>query len=126
VGLTRAKDRIFLVRAFRRRLAGASIVNEPSRFLNDLPADLLEGDLVGRHTPAQASFARQTRWESNRSIPKQARYRAGMRVRHRAFGEGIVVQSQLVGDDEEIAVQFESAGMKHLLAEFAALEILEN
>jgi DNA helicase-2/ATP-dependent DNA helicase PcrA len=126
VGLTRAKDRIFLVRAFRRRLAGASIVNEPSRFLNDLPADLLEGDLVGHHTPAQASFARQTRWESAQSTPKQARYRVGMRVRHRTFGEGIVVESQLLGGDEEIAVQFESAGMKHLLSGFAELEILEE
>ncbi len=126
VGLTRAKDRIFLVRAFRRRLAGASIVNEPSRFLSDLPADLLEGDLVGRHTPAQASFARQTRWESTQFAPKEARYRAGMRVRHRTFGEGIVVESQMQGGDEEIAVQFESAGMKHLLAGFAALEILED
>jgi DNA helicase-2/ATP-dependent DNA helicase PcrA len=126
VGLTRAKDRVFLVRAFRRRLAGTSIVNEPSRYLNDLPADLLEGDLVGHQTPAQASFVRQTRWESNRSTPKEANYRAGMRVRHRTFGEGVVVQSQLVGGDEEIEVNFEGAGLKHLLAGFAALEILDG
>ncbi len=126
VGVTRAEDRLFLVRAFRRRLAGVLLVNEPSRFLMDVPSDLLDGDMVGHQTPAQASFSRQTRWESSRPSPKQARYRVGMRVKHRSFGEGIVVEAQLVGGDEEIAVNFEGAGMKRLLAGFASLEVLED
>ncbi len=126
VGVTRAEDRLFLVRAFRRRLAGVSLINEPSRFLTDIPSDLLEGDLVGHRTPAQASYARQTRWDDDRPSPKQARYRVGMRVKHRTFGEGIVVDAELVGGDEEITVNFEGTGMKRLLAGFAALEVLEG
>jgi DNA helicase-2/ATP-dependent DNA helicase PcrA len=126
VGVTRTEDRLFLLRAFRRRLAGVALVNEPSRFLLDIPSDLLEGDLVGHRTAAQASFARQTRWASSRPSPKQARYRVGMRVRHRSFGEGIVVEAQLVGGDEEIAINFEKGGMKRLLAGFAALEVLDG
>jgi DNA helicase-2/ATP-dependent DNA helicase PcrA len=126
VGVTRAEDQLFLLRAFRRRLAGVSLVNEPSRFLMDIPADLLEGDLVGHRTAAQASFARQTRWEDPRPSSKEVRFRVGMRVKHRSFGEGIVVEAQMVGGDEEITVNFESAGMKRLLAGFAALEVLEG
>jgi DNA helicase-2/ATP-dependent DNA helicase PcrA len=126
VGVTRAENRLYLVRAFRRRLAGVSLVNEPSRFLIDIPSDLVEGDRVGRQTPAQAVFARQTRWEDRRPVPDKARYRAGMRVRHRSFGEGIVIEAQMVGGDEEITVNFEKAGMKRLLAGFASLEVLDS
>jgi DNA helicase-2/ATP-dependent DNA helicase PcrA len=126
VGMTRAEDRLVLVRAFRRRLAGASLVNEPSRFLLDIPSDLLEGDLVGHQTPAQASFARQTRWESRKPSRKEPRYKAGMRVLHRTFGEGVIVETQMVGGDEEVAVNFEGVGMKRLLAGFAALKVLDE
>lgn len=126
VGMTRAQDRLYLVRAFRRRLAGTSLVNEPSRFLLDIPSDLLEGDLVGHQSPAQASFARQTHWESSEPRRKEPRYKVGMRVKHRTFGEGIIVEAQMVGGDEEVAVNFEVAGMKRLLAGFAALEVLDG
>ena len=126
VGITRAMDRLFLVRAFRRRLAGPSTVADPSRFLSDIPADLLEGDRAPSRTPEQASFERRTRWEDRLPRAAQPRFRSGMRVRHRTFGEGIVLEAKILRDDEELTVEFEGAGTKHLAASFASLEVLEG
>ena len=53
-----------------------------------------------------------------------AQFRAGQRVRHPTFGEGIVIESRLQRDDEEVSVVFEDAGIKRLLASFARLEKL--
>ncbi len=127
VGLTRAKDRLFLVRAFRRRTFGFSSIADPSRFLLDLPQDLLEGAQLGFQTPSEATFARQTRWGSaSIASPPEARYRVGMRVAHATFGEGVVLETRLDHDDEEVTVVFEEAGIKRLVASLAGLEILEG
>ena len=126
VGLTRAMDRLFLVRAFRRHAAGGSSLAEPSRFLSDLPADRIQGDAPTRLTRAQAVYERQTRWEGSTPTPLEARYRAGMRVRHRSFGEGMVLESRLSDGEEELTVQFEVGGLKWLAASMANLEILEG
>ncbi|MFN2273918.1 MAG: hypothetical protein ACK2TX_03625, partial [Anaerolineales bacterium] len=56
----------------------------------------------------------------------QPRYRRGMRVRHPTFGEGIVVETRLEFDDEELEIEFEQDGVKHLVASLAPLEILEG
>lgn len=123
VGLTRAQDRVILLRAFRRRARGTSTLTDPSRFLDDLPADLIEGDLIGMRTPAQAVYARETSWQGRRQVPAEARFQAGMRVIHPQFGEGIVLETQLEYDDEEVTVNFEEVGIKHLVASMANLEI---
>jgi DNA helicase-2/ATP-dependent DNA helicase PcrA len=125
VGLTRAENRLILVRAFRRRVGGAFTVSDPSRFLEDLPADLVEGDLLGMGLRAQASYARQTRWESSTPPASGPRFALGMRVRHPSFGEGIVMESMLHSDDEEVTVEFERGGVKRLAASVAPLEILD-
>jgi DNA helicase-2/ATP-dependent DNA helicase PcrA len=121
VGITRAMDRLYLVRSFRRRIYGASSMSEPSRFLSDLPADIMSGDWIGGQTAEQATYTRQTSWESS-APPRQARYTAGMRVIHPTFGEGIVMESKIDRDDEEVVVAFESGDVKHLLASLANLE----
>lgn len=123
VGLTRAQDRVILLRAFRRRARGVSTLTDPSRFLDDLPADRLEGDLIGVRTPAQDEYFRETRWQSRVPVPTQARYQAGMHVTHPQFGEGVVLEAQLGYDDEEVTVNFEEVGIKHLVASMAGLQI---
>ena len=64
VGLTRAKDRLYLLRAFRRSLYGDSSLSEPSRFLEDIPAALLAGNLARRKDNTETFFKKATRWES--------------------------------------------------------------
>jgi DNA helicase-2/ATP-dependent DNA helicase PcrA len=131
VGVTRAKDHLLLVRAVRRRIMGSSIITEPSRFLEDLPADLLQGDLINHWSREQAVYARQTRWDppapaEPARAPIVSRYRAGLRVRHPKFGEGKVTESNVDLDDEEVTVEFNDGEVRHLIASLAGLEILEE
>jgi DNA helicase-2/ATP-dependent DNA helicase PcrA len=131
VGVTRAKDHLLLVRAFRRRIMGSSILSEPSRFLDDLPADLLQGDLIDHWSKEQAVYARQTSWDSPPSTktsraPVRSKYHAGLRVRHPKFGEGRVTASNIEGGEEEVTVEFNDGDERHLVASYAGLEILEE
>ncbi|MCH7587551.1 MAG: UvrD-helicase domain-containing protein [Chloroflexi bacterium] len=123
VGITRAKDRLVLVRCFRRRFFGTSSTAEPSRYLNDLPADLLEGDVAGILTREQSAYNRQTDWNlqpMRESV--ESKFNVGMRVKHAKFGEGIVMDSRVDQDDEEVTVEFEEYGIKILAASVANLE----
>ncbi len=124
VGITRAKDRLYLLRTFRRAQFGTSSMTEPSRFLADIPADVLAGEAAGARTGEQAGYDRQTRWESRPSAPVEARYRAGMRVLHPRFGEGVILETRLDHEDEEITIVFESGETKHLVASLARLKVV--
>jgi DNA helicase-2/ATP-dependent DNA helicase PcrA len=125
VGVTRAQDRLFLTRAFRRRMAGPSMLSEPSRFLLDLPPELVDGDLPRPHNWIETTYQQQTTWERKLQPSPDPRYRAGMRVRHPVFGEGIVINTQIEFGDEEVTIEFEEDGLKHLVASMANLEILD-
>ena len=131
VGITRARDRVYLSYAFRRAAYGSSEVNAPSRFLSDIPTALLSGSMsFAGATPRAAAAQRASTWASaQRSSPparpsREPAFRPGQRVKHARFGEGVVVESRVQGDDEELAVAFEKAGVKRLLVSFANLEKL--
>ncbi len=150
VGITRAKDRAYLSFARTRSLSGRTMSNAPSRFLLELPKEQVEArgapevesedlwsDLVDpeelrlrrreRHTRALADLS--PAWRTFRGEgapaprePVEQQYRAGDKVRHPSFGEGIVVSSATRGDDEEVTVAFPDQGVKKLMASFARLE----
>jgi len=131
VGITRAKDRVYLSYAFRRTAYGSSEVSAPSRFLSDIPTSLLSGSTsFAGATPRAAAAPRASTWATapRASTParpaREAAFRPGQRVKHARFGEGVVVESRVQGDDEELAVAFEKAGIKRLLASFANLQKL--
>jgi DNA helicase-2/ATP-dependent DNA helicase PcrA len=130
VGITRAQDRLYLTRAFRRTLWGQSDVSSPSRFLDDIPVELLQGSYgVKSRSSTPAAKTRMTRWDSSFSTVPSARepqFQPGQRVRHSSFGEGVILQSKLQGEDEEVSVEFEGIGIKRLLVSFARLEKLEG
>ena len=112
VGITRAKERLYLIHAFRRTLFGQSELGQISRFIRDIPAHLIRGRQV-----AEVSGAPLER----RPI-LEAQFKTGDRVRHPTFGQGVVIESVLVGGDEEVTVAFEDQGLKRLLASFAHME----
>ena len=127
VGITRAMDELFLSWAFRRRRGYA--VQDPSRFLEDIPEELLDSSaspaLRTEYVP-QAS-ASDTSWAPGPAIsaPKPAlQFRTGMRVMHSHFGEGMVIESQAMRDDEEVTVAFSAHGIKTLSAGIAGLRAL--
>jgi DNA helicase-2/ATP-dependent DNA helicase PcrA len=130
VGLTRAKDRLYLLRAFRRALYGDSALSEPSRFLEDIPSHLLDGNLARKKSKTERVYAKVTTWEAGErnapARPLTTRHRSGQRVRHAHFGEGIVIETKLTSGEEEVIVAFEDAGLKRLVASMANLEILKG
>ena len=124
VGITRAKDRLYLVRALQRGRYGVPEPTEPSRFLEDIPTEFLNG--VRRNVRRRRKKVTPYRWTSNRAQGKSdsvvAAYRAGMHVRHAKWGEGIVLETKVDKNDEIVTVVFESVGVKRLAASIAKLE----
>jgi DNA helicase-2/ATP-dependent DNA helicase PcrA len=113
VGITRAKERLYLIHAFRRTLFGQSELGQPSRFIKDIPAHLIKGRQVAE--VAEASLERRPVLE--------AQFKTGDRVCHPKFGQGMVIESVVVSGDEEVMVAFDKhKGFKRLLASFARLE----
>ncbi len=129
VGLTRAEDRLFLTYAFTRTRYGDSELSVPSRFLDDIPPELVSGSWRReQRAGGRRQEARGTRGEGRNSqfaIPN-SQFCAGQRVRHATFGEGLVVESRSDGSDEIVTVIFEEVGLKRLMASLARLERLED
>ncbi|MGH2543197.1 MAG: ATP-dependent helicase [Ardenticatenaceae bacterium] len=158
VGMTRAKERLYLIHTFRRATWGRSTVSEPSRFLRELPRETVEiskerskrpageGRVGAPPVDARGEGRRRRRVEAEtlsdgvwttRSVSPadgargggraekrkgEAKFRAGDKVRHAKFGEGIVVSSAPTAGDEEVVVVFPGEKPKKLLASFARLE----
>lgn len=127
VGITRAKERLYLLRSFRRGQWGQSDVFEPSRFLRDLPNTLVDGNLK-KNSEIQRDV---TRWDAPTPAPARpaaaslqtgAKFKPGDRVTHARFGGGIVIRSMVVRDDEEVDVFFEGVGAKKLSAMLSGLK----
>jgi DNA helicase-2/ATP-dependent DNA helicase PcrA len=147
VGVTRAKDRLYLVRAFRRALMGQGSHNPPSRFLKDLPPELVHqahAEMRSEYGYQRPTRERQPAWSTMlqdgvqpqrirvgaEPLPRAqtASFSAGDHVRHAKFGEGIVVTAALTanGSDQEVTVAFKGdSGVKKLLLSFAPLEKLD-
>ncbi|MCX7912251.1 MAG: DUF4838 domain-containing protein, partial [Dehalococcoidales bacterium] len=123
VGITRAKSRLYLVRAYRRHLMGSSAVNKPSRFLLDIPGQLLQrlGTGIGVTEESGGSGVASLPDEPV-ALVDLPEFKAGDHVRHPRFGEGIVVSYQKVKNDAEVVVAFDGAGIKRFLLSFARLE----
>lgn len=161
VGITRAKQRLYLIYTFRRRTYGRYTVSTPSPFLRELPRETLriskepsmrpmekpssgnqwtkrnrnQNSRKSSRTTRKRATPPTTQWKTRQinakpvkppkkpTKPKAQEFKIGERVRHGTFGEGIVISSQVRGNDEMIEVLF--AGQKKrvkLLASFAKLE----
>jgi ATP-dependent DNA helicase UvrD/PcrA len=126
VGITRAKDRLYLIRAIQRGGRGMADETYPSRFLDDLPSDLLVGKTrtgrAMRGAPPETKWALHSKPQS--ASVMEAKFRAGTRIRHQIWGDGIVLDSRIQDDDEIVDVVFESVGIKRLSASLANLKII--
>ena len=134
VGITRAKRQVYLIYAFRRTLMGTSAVNQPSRFLDDIPQHLISSPSRWREGDRQVTEAVYS-WNGNSyggppdSEPAPATseqrvptLKAGDHVKHAYFGPGVVVSCKDVNDDCEVVVAFDGQGVKRLLLSLAGLE----
>ncbi len=146
VGMTRARQRLVLTGAARRRVFGEYQSSEPSRFIDEVPAELIERLTSSfSASPHQSHFSRIARFDDVRATPyprpgRGARevapvyayededqstgmaLRPGMRVRHHQFGVGTVLTIEPLDGDTKLTVRFSAVGQKTLRAKFAKLE----
>jgi DNA helicase-2/ATP-dependent DNA helicase PcrA len=120
VGLTRARERLFLSYAVHRRIHGYG-VGEPSRFLREMPEEHLT--LVNASRP-EPQFAQARHVERFEPHEEEWPIKVGARVRHARFGEGLVVGVERDGEDVIVTVGFASVGRKRLSMQYAHLEEL--
>ncbi len=125
VGMTRAKDRLYLSCAFRRHLYGRSQPAFPSRFLTEIPQSLLAAPR-GSAPVAPPRQGYKERFQERQvqaapAPPPVQRFTSGDRVTHPSFGSGVVVKSTLTRTDEELVVKFDKAGLKILSGMLAPL-----
>jgi DNA helicase II / ATP-dependent DNA helicase PcrA len=130
VGITRAKDLLYLVYPLHRSTYGYSEPTIPSRFLEDIPLDVLEGQTSDR--PEYRLGRPRNRWNAADRWSSQGpahapileqRYHPGARVIHPVWGEGLVLNSKIEDDDEVVDIFFEDIGLKRVAASLAKLEL---
>jgi DNA helicase-2/ATP-dependent DNA helicase PcrA len=130
VGITRAKDRLYLVRCARRGGRGYSEDTYPSRFLADIPAEMLNGLSRGGRRSSSHSLVDST-WTlppppKPTPVVMELKFPTGTRVSHPTWGEGIILGSRIQDNDEILDVVFVSVGIKRLAASLAKLTALKK
>jgi ATP-dependent DNA helicase UvrD/PcrA len=142
VGITRAMEKLYLTHARRRRIYGSYQYNPRSRFLDEIPPQLLVGNgptglhksaphnlasvfsqLVPELEESPAEFVPEPLGEGIHLVPDAEQgLRIGLRVRHLKFGLGTVRRIEGNGDNQKVTVYFNAVGPKKLLLKFAGLE----
>ena len=176
VGITRAKEHLFLTCSKQRTIFGSTSCNQVSRFLREIPSDLLDGydDALGEKQESNSNIFGDSKYswtygskdngniktyKIDKNEPKVAaassntnsngfmfrtaesflnnltkkssganvdlsQYKAGIRIYHKKFGEGVISNVEPEGDDLKVDIQFDKVGHKRLMAKFANLEII--
>jgi len=120
VGMTRAMQQLYLTYAESRRLYGRESYPRPSRFLREIPSELIQ-EVRLRATVSRPATNIQPKHSSSISVGS---YKLGQRVQHEKFGEGVVLQIEGSGAQERVQVNFKQAGVKWLMLSFAKLTTL--
>ena len=123
VGLTRARERLYLSYALHRRIHGYG-VGEPSRFLREMPEHQLVSLNARREPPPGYAEDAAAYAAAADTVGEDLPFRVGSRVRHARFGEGLVVGIERDGSDYVVTVGFASVGRKRLSVQYAHLEEL--
>ena len=133
VGITRAEQKLIFTYAEQRQLHGQTRFNPPSRFLRELPEDLVEEI---RAKPKIKTYTNSSSFRPAANAPvsvmrsanpyaeSETGYRIGQRVKHTKFGEGVITGSEGSGAHSRVQVNFKTAGSKWLVLGYANLEKL--
>ena len=129
VAITRARRRLYLTQAQSRMLHGQTRFNIPSRFMAEIPGELVEWLSQPRRRGIEIDRAE---WGSSAALPNshvspsqvtsKPAWRIGQSVRHSKFGVGVIIDAEGRGDDARVQVNFRDAGVKWLALEYAKLE----
>ena len=128
VGITRAKDRLYLVYALNRNAFGYPDSVNPSRFLSDIPDHLID-ETSQLRTASSSRYSnfdiKATQWLSKQPGAERIitqKYQPGTHVMHPVWGDGMVLNSRIQDDDEIVDIFFEDVGMKRVAASLANLK----
>lgn len=176
VGITRAKEHLFLTCSKQRTIFGSTSCNQVSRFLKEIPSDLLDGydEALGEKQESSSNIFGDSKYswtygskdngniktyKIDKNEPKVAaassstnnngfmfrtaesflntlnkknsgtnvdlsKYKSGIRIFHKKFGEGTISNVEPEGDDLKVDIDFDKVGHKRLMAKFANLEII--
>ena len=117
VGITRAMEKLMITYAESRRLHGSESFNTPSRFIREIPAELLqEVRLHGTVSQPVSSITQAQVPDTELSL--------GQRVYHQVFGEGVVLNFEGRGSSARVEVNFDTEGGKWLVLQYANLQLI--
>jgi len=128
VAITRARRRLYLTQAQSRMLHGQTRFNIPSRFMAEIPRQLVEWLSQPRRRGLELDRAE---WGNSAAIgnslvaparSQKSTWRIGQSVKHSKFGVGVIIDAEGRGDDARVQVNFRDAGVKWLALEYAKLE----
>ena len=134
VAITRAKNNLYILSAHSRMIYGTIRPSFPSRFLKEIPQDILE--VIKKQPHGKPLPERPVSKKKHISVlsgagpaaekeeKEKVQYLSGMRVRHQVFGEGTVTSVTEMSSDTLLTVDFEKVGVKKLMANFAKMEII--
>ncbi len=119
VGMTRAMQKLILTHAEVRRLYGQETYPQPSRFIREIPGELISSVRFGQSSD---SFEPQTSSDYYDDEPHEDGLGLGQRVYHNTFGEGVILNLEGQGSHTRVQVNFQEAGSKWLVAAYADLQ----
>ena len=137
VGITRAKEKLYLTKTKSRMLFGSTSFNKESRFVTEIPDKLLEktgesrmfqGGAVSSNTvgigtkPASAYSPSKPAFYQKPAVKSGVTYSVGDTVLHKIFGKGMIVSAEKMGNDTLLEIAFDKAGTKKLMANFCKME----
>jgi len=122
VGITRARERLIVSHAESRRMHGTEMLSRPSRFLGEMPAELIDEVRPRVHVTRPLYAGRPH--EISPSLEESLPVKLGQRVSHPSFGEGVVLSAEGSGAHTRLQVNFEGVGSKWLVAAYANLTAL--
>ena len=133
VGITRAKEKLYLIKTRERMLFGSTTHNRESRFVNEIPSSLLEK--TGNENTFAAHKVEYQPQSQQRfdpfakkrpaTAPTTNKYAVGNTVFHKVFGTGMVLNATTMGNDTMLEIAFDKVGTKTLMANFAKMEIIK-
>jgi DNA helicase-2/ATP-dependent DNA helicase PcrA len=131
VGTTRAMRRLYVTYAEQRRMHGVDSYGAPSRFIAEIPAELVE-EVRPRVQVSRPSYVPGRPSSQPRPVARSQSFaddspgslRLGQRVRHQKFGDGVVLSVEGQGSNARVQVNFERQGTKWLMMGYANLEVV--
>ncbi|MGF7396054.1 DNA helicase PcrA [Thermoanaerobacterium thermosaccharolyticum] len=124
VGITRAKERLFMTYARTRNLYGKPQYNTASRFINEIPQDLIveydKGAIKRNDYESVSSYINTFARKAN----DKANYNPGDKVEHKLWGIGTVVNVEGIGEERELTVAFPNVGVKRLSLKYAPIRAI--